>query len=262
MNKYKDRIKRINSKENALKQTFVIGFAILEKLRVSEAGSDVIFFSKYAKMLYPPKKAREVTYNTAAACISYLIVFFVLTAVLSIAIKDTVFTGCITALTLYAAASPVQRLKSAADKRYSEIMHDYIQVLMKFSLLINTGMILTEVFSVVSKEGKGELYRRMYEAQRKMNNGMSFSDAVCELSDECSVKPVKNFLALLLQSSRNGSEDLSSNLNNLVDETLQNRQNEAERKGEAASQKLLFPIIIMFVGIVLMITVPVFISMI
>ena len=63
---------------------------------------------------------------------------------------------------------------------------------------------------------------------------------------------------MLVQNLTKGNHELVSFLKQTSTESWEERKNIVKRKGEAAATKLMLPIGIMFVGLLIMIVVPIF----
>ena len=129
-------------------------------------------------------------------------------------------------------------------KRSEEMMTDFSEVISKLALLTNAGMIFREAWEEVAYTGDRALYLEMQTAVDEMNNGFAEIDAL--------------FRSTVVQGITKGNSELSAMLQDQSREVWNLRRQNIKRQGEKASSKLMIPIMIMFVGILIMILIPIF----
>ncbi len=143
-------------------------------------------------------------------------------------------------------------------KRSDELLHDFSEVVSKLALLTNAGMILREAWFEVAYAGKGVIYTEMQTAVNEMNNGVSEIDAIYNFGTRCIIPEVKKFTSTIIQGMTKGNRELTLMLQQQSKEVWQLKKQLVRREGEKAASKLLIPICIMFIGILIMILIPIF----
>ena len=138
------------------------------------------------------------------------------------------------------------------------MIHDFSEVVSKLALLTNAGLILKEAWEVIAFEGEGVIYSEMQRAVEEMKNGVSDVDAIYSFGTRCMLPEIKKFTSTILQGITKGNRELSMMLQEQSKEVWQMKKQLVRREGEKASSKLLIPICIMFVGVLIMILVPIF----
>ena len=83
------------------------------------------------------------------------------------------------------------------------------------------------------------------------------ADAYRNFADRCSVKEVRKFTTLILQNLQKGNEELALFLGDMSTEMWEMKKNEVKQKGEKANSRLLLPVFLIFIGILILILVPV-----
>ena len=146
-------------------------------------------------------------------------------------------------------------------KRSEELLHDFSDVVSKLALLINAGMILREAWKEIAEDGTGLIYTEMRIAVNEMENGLSDIDALYNFGTRCVVPEIKKFTATIIQGVTKGNRELSAMLQEQSKEVWTLKKHIVRREGAKAASKLLIPICIMFVGILIMIIVPIFTNM-
>lgn len=147
------------------------------------------------------------------------------------------------------------------EKRSEELLSDFSEVVSKLALLTNAGMILKEAWEVTASAGEGLFYQEMQNAVTEMQNGVSEAESLRRFGIRCMMPEIKKFSATLIQGIQKGNKELSSMLQNQSAEVWNLRKQNVRRQGEKAASKLMIPIVMMFLGIMLMIVVPIMANM-
>ena len=147
------------------------------------------------------------------------------------------------------------------QKRSDEMMSDFSEVISKLALLVNAGMTLHEAWEDVARSGEGEIYKEMQASVENMRNGMAEVDAIFTFGQQCMVPEIKKFASTIITSFKRGQDDLQQMLMQQSKEVWEEKQQIMRRKGEIANSKLLIPIVLTFIGILIMVIVPIFSSM-
>ena len=145
--------------------------------------------------------------------------------------------------------------------RRDELLADMPQVLSKLTLLVNSGMTLRDAWKKVAFGGDKVLYREMQATVEDMQNGLSDLEAYRSFADRCAIKQIRRFTSTMIQNMQKGNAEVSFFLKELSDEMWDEKKHLVKRKGEAANSKLLIPTALIFIGILIMIMVPAFLTM-
>ena len=147
-------------------------------------------------------------------------------------------------------------LKDKLDARRQEILMDLPQALSKLTLLINSGMVVRDAWKRTAITGTRQLYIEMQQTSLEIENGVMEIEAYRNFAERCGVKEVKKFSTLIMQNLQKGNEELAMFLNDLSDEMWEMKKNEVKQKGEKANSKLLLPVFLIFIGILILVLVP------
>lgn len=151
--------------------------------------------------------------------------------------------------------------KNKILKRSEELLRDFPVVVSKLALLTNAGMITREAWEDVAYTGEGILYNEMQETVGEMKNGVAEVDAIFNFGTRCIIPEIKKFASTIIQGLVKGNSELTYMLQEQSKEVWNLKKQDVRRQGEKASSKLLIPIMIMFVGIIIMVVVPIFTNM-
>lgn len=151
-----------------------------------------------------------------------------------------------------------ETIKDKVNVRRDELIRTYPQMLSKLLLLVKSGMPIREAWESVALDNEGLLYKEMKLTVEELANGMIEIEAYKAFGERCNIKQIKKFSSLMIQNLQKGSAEVADFLRDMSKEAWEEKKNFVKRKGETASAKLVFPIGLIFVGILIIIIVPMF----
>ena len=240
-----------------LYELFYIGFELLEMVRFNTKSDyarkkvkemSEVYGRRYSEYYYYVQVGGQVTY-----AVTMVPVVFIL-AVLGNSPMALAFGIVLAFLCVWYLS---EMFKDKLTARREELLADFPQVLSKLTLLVNSGMMLRNAWNRVANDGKGVLYQEMAAATAEMQNGISEPDAYRNFAERCGLKEMRKFSSLVTQSLAKGSGDLSYFLKDMSDEMWEMKKNMVKQKSEQANSKLLAPIVMIFLGILVMIMAPI-----
>lgn len=153
-----------------------------------------------------------------------------------------------------------QQIDEKLNERREELLLDLPSMLSKMALLINSGMVMREAWVKVSQTGDRVLYQEMQITSSEMANGASDLEAFRNFAERCAIKPIRKVTSTLIQNMQKGNKELAFFLEEMSREMWEEKKNLVRQKGETAGAKLLIPVGMIFVGILILIMVPIFAS--
>ena len=142
-------------------------------------------------------------------------------------------------------------------KRSEKFLNEFPNAVSTIALLVNSGMILREAWREVSLSDETELYLEMRKVNEEIDNGTPEIDALYNFANRCVTPEIKKFTSFIVQGLEKGSKDLANALSNQTRELWELKKQNTLRQGELASSKLMIPLMVMFVGILIMIIGPI-----
>lgn len=256
--KYASIFEGLDEREYPLKEIYFVGYGIMQitgykykskhdrKLRKEIS---VLYGDKYADYYIRVIHAQRVTVSFSLAVLSFSIYgmadsFTAVFVVLMFAAVSFYYFGTVT--------------EKKILKRSEEMLNDFSNVVSKLALLTNAGMIMREAWEDVAFTGEGTLYKEMQKTVDEMNNGASEIDALFNFGSRCIIPEIKKFSSTIIQGMMKGNSELTMMLQEQSREVWAAKKQNVRRQGEKAASKLLIPILIMFVGILIMIIIPIF----
>lgn len=259
-NKYKDLIIPLNEKEFVLKDIYGVGFAFMNLIKYK-------YNSAKDKRL---KGEIEIMYGGAKYATYYLQVIYAqaTTFTITLLLLGFIFYGLssgeIAILFVFIVMSFVcgyyfmTLTKKRILSRNEEMLREFANVVSKLALLVNAGMIIREAWDQVAYSCEGALFDEMKNASEEMRNGVSQEEALRHFSNKCVISEIKKFTTTITQSMSKGNSEIALELQRQSKEVWMLKKQNVKRQGEVAANKLMIPIVVMFIGILIMIIIPIF----
>lgn len=205
-NAYDQVIDAIDKKKFMFGEIYFIGFGFITLFHINiktERGSKKI---KEISEIYGRKYAEFYHYVITGGSISYFLTLLPMGFCLG-AIANNVMLGV---LGVVASALLLEymsgEIKKNVNERREDILEDLPQMLSKFTLLINAGLIVRDAWFKVAYANDKPIYKEMQEACVEMNNGVPVREAVFHFADRCSVAEVRKFANSVNQNMEKGGK--------------------------------------------------------
>lgn len=248
----------LDENEYPLKEIYFIGYAIvmMTKYGFKSQGDrklrkelSVLYEDKYADYYMRVIMSQKITMGLTVACL--IAPVYGITDDLMVVMVMVMFS-----FVAYYYFGTVTEKKIL--KRSEEMLSDFSNVVSKLALLTNAGMIMREAWEEVAYTGDSTLYIEMQKSVDEMKNGISEIDAFFNFGTRCIIPEIKKFTSTIVQGMVKGNSELITMLQQQSKEVWMAKKQNVRRQGEKAASKLMIPIMIMFVGILIMIIVPIF----
>ncbi|WP_236570479.1 type II secretion system F family protein [Paenibacillus sp. An7] len=170
--------------------------------------------------------------------------------------------GCMLAIII-----PFAQLKDLHEKvklREQDILMELPEFLNKVVLLVGAGETVQKAIIHCTERKQSSdhpLYIELRQMIAEWNSGFSFQQAFEQFSKRCGVQEVSIFTTTVLLNFRRGGNDFVLSLRELSRVLWEKRKSLSRTKGEQASSKLVFPMVVIFLVIVIMVGAPSFMTM-
>ncbi|MDP5274097.1 type II secretion system F family protein [Chengkuizengella axinellae] len=159
----------------------------------------------------------------------------------------------------------LRELNLKVEKRRREVLMELPIILNKIALLVNAGEQVQRAIikSVESEQDKQShpLYEEFQKVCMQLKNNVSFQQALEELNQRLGMHEVSIFTNTILMNYRRGGDQLSLSLRTLSHQLWVSRRTIARVLGEEASSKLIFPMILVFLVVILVVASPAILMM-
>lgn len=258
--RYEQYIEPLDGRSFPLKNLYGIGFNILQILNFKYSGKESVKLRREIVILYGDKYGDyylRVFYAQRIA-LSYG-VFVIMSVISCLSGADSILImfglGIILAATVF--YYYMQQSSETIKKLSQKYISTFPSVVSTMALLVNAGMVLRDAWDIVAFSDDTEMHRHMQKVTDDRNNGMSEADALSAMARRCATPEISKFVSMVIQGLSKGNSDLAFALKDQSDELWELKQQKLLQEGEKASGKLIIPIMIMFVGILIMIMLPI-----
>lgn len=248
-------VEGLDSSTFPLNQLYVVGFAWsstkLFKLRSKRAAD----LRAQATLLYDSQYAEYYANVAWAQTITLVHLFLTMSFLMAGIMYDLAFLMLVGGifLSIVVAAYCLENMKNTLTKRSEECEAQLPEVVSTMAILVNSGMVLREAWNMVADSGTGAFYELMRKAAENMKNGYSDADAIFLFGKASNSTEIKKFTSALLQSMEKGGAELSGFLAHQSSELWNAKRQRMLQAGEKAATKLLLPIVLIFVGVIIIV---------
>ncbi len=264
---YSDMLDGIEGEGFVLKDLYFIGLGAIEFLEV-KSGSKISTRKKSSERInslievYGRENAELYFYVSIAAQISLIITLLPLAFMLC-CILQSVIGLLLGALITFALVNGVKSsINTSINDKKDAIISEFPKMVSKLTLLINAGMLVRKAWDEVATSNyDSPLYEEMRTTSKDIQEGMAIDAAMDNFAQRCGTKEIRKFSSIYVQAVYRGASESINSMKVMADEAWENKKQYSKQKGEIASQKLLIPNMIMFVGILVIVVVPLFAQM-
>lgn len=260
-NSFDNVLVAIDPKQFMMPELFFIGFGAMDMFKINLKTERGRKKEKKIAEVYGEKYAQYYHYCIVGGQITYTLTIAPLGLFIGAITNDFTFAFLALAATVAIVMYLDIEVGNAVEKKHDEILSDYPEVLSKLTLLVNAGLVIRDAWKKVAYTSERALYKEMQTTSEEMDNGVSELDALFNFAQRCAIKEIRKFASILSQNIQKGGTELTMNLRYMNEESWEEKKHRAKRAGETAGSKLMIPLMIMFVGIMLMVIVPIFTNM-
>lgn len=256
---YDSLFENLDKKDYPLKELYSVGYCILEMVgykytskrdRAKRKELNVLFGEKYADYYLRVIYSQQISLSILVFMLSFCMYGF--SQQIAVWIVMVAFAGV---AFYYFGDITSKKIR----KRSEEMLSDFCEMVSELALLTNAGMILHEAWEFVAdSDREGTIYEEMRVAKNDMNNGLADVEAIRRFGNRCIIPEIRKFTSTLIQGMVKGNDELVVMLQTQSSEVWNAKKQDVRRQGEKAASKLLIPMLCMFVGILIMVIVPIF----
>lgn len=264
---YEGLLGEVEGKGYIMKDLYFVGLGAIEAYE-KVTGKKITSSNKAAEKMrglaeiYGRESAELYYYVTVAAQVSLLLTFAPIALLLFCMMKS--YIGLLLGFMLTFVM--VNGVKSSIDAEMASkkdmIVSEFPKMVSKLTLLINAGMLVRRAWDEVAESDyENPLYEEMRTTTKDIQEGVSLELAMDSFAQRCGTKEIRKFASMYVQAVNRGASETVDSMKVMSEEAWAKKRQYSKQKGELASQKLLVPNLIMFMGILVIVVVPIFSSM-
>lgn len=261
---YEKEIKTISKEDYPLKELFGIGFVVIDAIGIKRFKKiNANIFEKLVALygIEAEKQTRGYIANKIVMSLIFMTILY------AFQVATGSFSLLLTALAPIIAIGIFYLMDTTLDtlmkKRSMSIKYDFPEFVSKLALLINAGLTFDAAWEkiVLAIKKDTTLNNEILITYNDMKANIPKEVALRNFARRCKVNFITKFSNLVIQNINKGTSDLTIMLDNLSNECWIERQALAKQKGEEASTKLLFPMMIMLLAVFIITIVPAMLQM-
>lgn len=256
--KYNSMFETLEEKDYPFKELYGMGYAFMELIHYKYKSSWDRKVRSNLAILYTEKYVEYYIRVIYSQIVSIGLLLLVLGIGLTIYSGESAMLAVLVMFEVVVVYYFLTLPQTAIEKRSSELINDYAEVVSNLALLTNAGMILREAWEEVAYSNDGVFYKEMQGVVIDLNNGVGEARAFQDFGTRCVIPEAKKLASTITQGIQKGNSELSRSLQEQSIEVWEQRKQLVKRSGEKAANKLMIPIYLMFIGILIMIVVPIF----
>lgn len=253
-----------NGKINALDLIPLAGYRFLQLMKWDYSSNAIKELNKKCVQFKEKKQAMNYTYYLLGSLYGYMglavCTFFILLGLgLALELGSRSIVVGVAGFIVFALLGyvPYDNVNTVIKKRKEEIERQFPQVVSKMSLLTIAGMEVSQAWKLASQSGTGTLYEEMGRVLIDFNNNVAPQVAYTKFLTRCNNKYTTKLATAILQNISKGNSEIVKLFRNLNDESWMEHKHNARRMGEQIQSRLLVPTLLMFLGIIILVIVPV-----
>lgn len=253
--KYDSMVENLDSNAFPLNSLYIVGLMWNQTKPFMLKGKSKAELESQASMLYSLKFAEYYAHMAWVQMLTLVHLFAAVTFLLAgIMYENAAFMLLVGSfMCVLIATYSLENMKNTLSARTKECDAQLPEVVSTMAVLVNSGMVLREAWNMVAENGKGALYLLMKNTSEDMRNGSSDADAILQLGMASNSVEIKKFSSALVQSMEKGGAELSEFLARQSSELWNTKRQRMLQNGEKAATKLLLPIVLIFIGIIIIV---------
>lgn len=255
---YNGMFENLDENEYPLAQMYSMGYAVMELIRYPYKSKFDRKLRSMLSILYEEKYVEYFLRVTYAQAISLAMLMLIASFIVYGLTQEIIILLMFLLLSGLCVYYFLTLAETKITKRSEELLGDFSEVVSKLALLTNAGMIMREAWNEVAFTNDRTIYAEMQRACVEMDNGVSEMEAIRRFGLRCMIPEIKKFSTTIIQGLEKGNSELTVMLQAQSDEVWAMKQQLIRRKGAQANTKLMIPMFIMFIGILIMIVIPIF----
>ena len=150
------------------------------------------------------------------------------------------------------------KLKEDSNKKMASLRKELPDMLLKLWLSLKAGLIFEKAWRDVAFSQEGLVYEQMQEVLERQEMGLANKKTFLEFANRYPAPVLREIGELSANHLLLGGSELESQLYAIRKELLDKERRHLEVEADKASQNMLFPAMLIFLGILLLMFLPIF----
>lgn len=151
-----------------------------------------------------------------------------------------------------------EKFKEQLQDHRQDVLDGFFEFSSLFTLMINAG--LNYKRALEESVGHHAFSPYLLKALQQIRTGTPEISAFEQIPIQCREPVITRYFACIVQGQRHGNRSMRNDLKRITEENWQEKLKLHKKKGEVLKTKLLFPMILIFIGILSVLLLPVMIQ--
>lgn len=135
--------------------------------------------------------------------------------------------------------------------------NDLPSYITRLTLLINSGIRIRTAIDFIAENTNGEVTEKMKNVKKLIYNGMSEEEAYNTILMNTDDILIRKFISNIINNIKKGGDDIEKTLSLMKKESDEFKKAQIILRTQEANRKLLFPNLLIFMGIMIMVMLPI-----
>lgn len=239
---------------------------LLERVKVSQRFPGVFFkVQRAVQKISGSRRSGELTLLLLAEALTYSYLFLIFGCLMALLSNGATGLAIGSLLSVLVPMALINDLHRKVQRREQVVLLELPELLNKIVLLVGAGSTVQQAIKLCLERKREQtdhpLYRELLQMQKEWEGGDSFQQAMEGFSKRCGIQEVSAFTTSVLLNYRRGGEDFALALRDLSHSLWEKRKAVGKTLGEQASSKLVFPMVLLFMAVLILVGAPAFMIM-
>ncbi|EOS55521.1 type II secretion system F family protein [Paenibacillus barengoltzii] len=239
---------------------------LLERMKVTQRFPGFFFkVQRSVQKIGGSRRSRELTLLWLAEALTYSYICLLFGCLLTLLSDGPAGLGIGVLFAVLVPMALLNDLHRKVQRREQAVLLELPELLNKIVLLVGAGSTVQQAIKLCIERKREQighpLYRELLQMQKEWEGGDSFQQAMEGFSKRCGIQEVSAFTTSVLLNYRRGGEDFALALRDLSHSLWEKRKAVSRTLGEQASSKLVFPMVLLFMAVLILVGAPAFMIM-
>ncbi|MFL0555465.1 type II secretion system F family protein [Paenibacillus barengoltzii] len=239
---------------------------LLERMKVSQRFPGFFFkVQRAVQKIGGSRRSREMTLLWLSEALTYGYICLLFGGLMTLLSDGPAGLGIGVLFAVLVPMALLNDLYRKVQRREQAVLLELPELLNKIVLLVGAGSTVQQAIKLCLERKREQighpLYRELLQMQKEWEGGDSFQQAMEGFSKRCGIQEVSAFTTAVLLNYRRGGEDFALALRDLSHSLWEKRKAVSRTLGEQASSKLVFPMVLLFMSVLILVGAPAFMVM-
>ena len=261
--KYAAYVAGVNKDDYHLRDLFPAGFAVMETIHYRYNTNLDRKIRIQMTELYTAEFAEFYLRVTWAHAVVSAFIGLLMGFLFCAASGDIIFLALGIVMCPLLGWSAFRSVNTRIGERHNKISIELPELTNQIVILTGAGLTLKGALAKIAREmpANGPLYTALGRAVDQMEIGATDEQAFDGMVASCNMPVVRHLTSIIIQNISRGGSDVSSALYDIGKELWDARKAAAQRIAEETTTKLLFPMMLMFLAVIMLVTAPAIMGM-